>query len=485
MLSIVCHGRNDRYFGDFKWRMETALNRMADSLSSAQSAVELVLCDWGSPQSDQLLSSLRLSDRCLDIMKYVHVDQEVASVCDADSKYSSSHAVNAGVRRSCGRHLLICDSDIFFDKRTTNNLLDAIASGKLSGCDLSQTFFWATRYHIPLEVCDRRPQSDELDAHISDSLQTNQSINTESFGGGTCGHFLTREMWDTCGGLDERLIYAGVNDIDIHRRLLLKYAYGGLMDAPDFKFYHLEHYKNRSPEANELNRKRNDDIYSGHTSINPNGDGWGLRGGAVRVTTTMLIDLLVSKIDNSPMLPYDPAMAAAFSAAEYTSYPTNTSTAYYPFLAKLVNYLKPTNILELGTSRGRSALFMMSALQPGGRLTTVDVGSYLRSDLAAYAWDDRLRIVYGDDRSAEVVAAVPDEIDLLYIDTEHSFGQVAAEWAIYSKKLIDGAIVVVDDISLNDGMRQFWESLPYEKAECAVHHSGFGVFRFRKSVCYG
>ncbi len=193
-----------------------------------------------------------------------------------------------------------------------------------------------------------------------------------------------------------------------------------------------------------------------------------------------LLQLYETVMGDSVQL-YDGRLTPAIDASQYYKYCECDGHSYYGFLMKLVYRLQPRKVLELGTSIGRSTSFMMATLPLTSSLTTVDIGSYQRVDLASYTNDGRLHIVYGNDLDVAVVDEVGDGYDLLFIDTEHSYEQLVAEWAIYQSRLFDNAIVVLDDIDLNEGMRLFWDELPYDKVDTGsgLHFSGFGLFEYR------
>lgn len=167
---------------------------------------------------------------------------------------------------------------------------------------------------------------------------------------------------------------------------------------------------------------------------------------------------------------------------EYRGYITGTTpgSLYYRWLALVVRLTKPTLVLELGSGLGVSALLMFSELSETARLVSCDVARKLKFVPPAALNDPRMKFYCGNDLDLNVFGdELPVGIDVLFVDTDHTFDQVSAEWSIYRHLCSPGALVILDDIRMND-MPRFWESLPYPKldltAEC--HASGFGVFRY-------
>src|SRR6185295_5572717 len=99
-------------------------------------------------------------------------------------------------------------------------------------------------------------------------------------------------------------------------------------------------------------------------------------------------------------------------------------------------------------------------------------------ELAPWHNDRRFRQILGDTR--DVRGIIDSGVDLLFIDsgTEHVYSLISAEWRLYESCLTDRAIVVCDDIRVND-MPRFWDELPYEKMDVGgAESSGFGVFQY-------
>lgn len=178
----------------------------------------------------------------------------------------------------------------------------------------------------------------------------------------------------------------------------------------------------------------------------------------------------------SPFPQYDPRLTPFMDEAGYEAYKTNTGHTYYLYLARLVRELRPRLVVELGTDIGRSAAFIMTQLRGDAEFVTIEIGSQPRTDLAACQGDPRLRIVEGGSLDPRVYGNL-SSIDLLFIDTDHRYEQIFAEWGIYQERLSPGAVVVFDDIHLNEGMERFWAEVSGQKVDAGkdIHFSGWGL----------
>lgn len=153
--------------------------------------------------------------------------------------------------------------------------------------------------------------------------------------------------------------------------------------------------------------------------------------------------------------------------------------------AARVSVLRPRNFLELGTGQGASGARIMSALPPDSIFTTINYadGHSFGEQLAHWRSDPRFRMLDVDSLDSGVLDMVPDEVDLLFIDSTHEAWHAAQELRMWQDKLADGAIVVVDDLNQND-MVSFWNDLLYEKHPARGDDPRQGVFRYRRAVRY-
>lgn len=153
---------------------------------------------------------------------------------------------------------------------------------------------------------------------------------------------------------------------------------------------------------------------------------------------------------------------------------------YYRFLRLLAAHIKSRLSVELGVCGGGGSLHLAMASQ-----TVVGID---------HAWDHEANIIWivrnyqnfvfwqGDS-----VALAPQvyqdygQIDLLFIDTTHTYEQTMAEYRAYEPYLSDKAIVCLDDL-FREGMDRAWNEMPDNKIRFDFLHpsqsptdGGFGV----------
>lgn len=278
-LSVIVHGRNDGYMGDFLWRIQTTLNRLGRSLDGVDpdgSEAEVLLMDWGSNPSARLADVLSLEGGIARRLRYLYADPPTVRSVAPDAVYSTSHANNCAARRCRAEYILACDSDVYCPADTMRGLWDGLVAGQLGGASTRDSFFWSARRHVPRDFILGRPGVDEVDAHIAANWQSYvlDKPDPHNFAGATCALLATRAMWHEIRGLSEELVHWGFNDIDVHRRLGMRYRYGGDVETLGIKFFHLEHYADRAA-GSEKPRRAN--VYSPAGHHQANGDNWGLR----------------------------------------------------------------------------------------------------------------------------------------------------------------------------------------------------------------
>ncbi|MEK7112631.1 MAG: class I SAM-dependent methyltransferase, partial [Patescibacteria group bacterium] len=141
--------------------------------------------------------------------------------------------------------------------------------------------------------------------------------------------------------------------------------------------------------------------------------------------------------------------------------------------------LKPRRVLELGGAMGASALMMLSSLPKESRLYSITLSEGgLEFSFVKENYPNFVPIV-GDDL---ILTNWPKDLDLhkadlWFFDSEHNYNQLKSELELYRPFFKKGAVILIDDIKLNEGMWQAWVEFPGDKFDVSVylHHSGFGI----------
>tara|TARA_Y100000310_G_scaffold28028_1_gene26666 strand:- start:7678 stop:8424 length:747 start_codon:yes stop_codon:yes gene_type:complete len=141
----------------------------------------------------------------------------------------------------------------------------------------------------------------------------------------------------------------------------------------------------------------------------------------------------------------------------------NKPFPYYYFLAGLVRSQKLSNILELGTHFGGATMSMSRGINKENikksRVVTVDITNKNIEEFKKYP---NIKRIQGSDLDEQVVKRVIEffdrPIDLLYIDSNHTYDHVMETFALYVTKL-NPKYIVLDDIHLNLHMELLWRNL--------------------------
>lgn len=108
------------------------------------------------------------------------------------------------------------------------------------------------------------------------------------------------------------------------------------------------------------------------------------------------------------------------------------------------SYWKPT-IIELGTRTGEStSAFLAGAAATGGHVWSVDMAPSTQEWKLSGLWDFRL----ADDTSDDTAGWLPDECDILFIDTSHRYAHTLVELGMYVPRVKPGGMVLMHDVEL-------------------------------------
>jgi len=161
-------------------------------------------------------------------------------------------------------------------------------------------------------------------------------------------------------------------------------------------------------------------------------------------------------------------------------------------LAKMVQDLNPTNILEIGTERG-GTLFIWAAIASQKAISCdlqqMDFQREFYAKFPPAGSDCKIRLLVGDSHCEELVQLVENEldgelIDFLFIDGDHSEVGVAQDFEMYNQFVRKGGLIAFHDIVENQPLEMnqvqyFWKKIKdqYEHYELIdkIGQCGYGI----------
>jgi hypothetical protein len=276
IISFILCSRNDNYMGNPVGRLEIALNYLAENvrLLGMEESVEVIVTDWGS--ETPLRKVLNLNATASIITRFLEVPISVAKEVQKDSPFAEVLALNAAVRHAGGQYIGRIDQDTLVGKRFLRMFFEWIDGKRNPPVNLEKSYLFSCRREIPFAFASRNPSLDQVSRLIRwcGSMLAIEMYYRHFFVGNPVGIMLLhRNIWEECGGYDERLIYWGWMEVDMAYRVQNKYPLVNLGRMVGTDFYHLEHYDPSLPRKTP--RNENPKITEG-LSLSPNKSTWGL-----------------------------------------------------------------------------------------------------------------------------------------------------------------------------------------------------------------
>jgi len=135
--------------------------------------------------------------------------------------------------------------------------------------------------------------------------------------------------------------------------------------------------------------------------------------------------------------------------------------------------IKPLTILEIGTFTGYSTICLAKGLHPGGCIYTIERNSELKETALKYFEKAGIvdSIVYYTGEAADIIPAINEDFDLVYIDGDKK------DYPLFYKLVIDkvkpGGLIIADNV--------LWYGKVINDQKC-MDKDTLGIHKFNETV---
>ncbi|MHC1729354.1 MAG: hypothetical protein AB9866_25705 [Syntrophobacteraceae bacterium] len=225
LLSICMSGRNDDYGGNFRYRIQTALNHFARNAQKLGllDIIEIVVTDWNS--DTRLGEALSLNSATRALTRFISVPPHIAAALNpGNTLFNNSLSMNTAIRRASGEFVMAMASDILLSQASLKNLIELL-QGKLSvPVDVARSLMLIHRKFVPWQLSESEPDIDTIDDFLfHNSWKFRIEVFDSGLNSGMGACLMHRRLFEECRGIDEKLSKWGWSDIELGLRINQRY----------------------------------------------------------------------------------------------------------------------------------------------------------------------------------------------------------------------------------------------------------------------
>lgn len=225
LLTHIMAGRNDNYLGNFKRRLELAVNYICANVEKAgrQDDYELLICDWNSPSP--LRSALNLNEAARRLTSFLEVPPPLVAKHGFDGVvFHPAASVNVAFRRARGRLIMLSPADALFPLQSVKNLFDLLEGRSGSPIDIDRCYLGIMRYLIPWQASERLRLEDLdryflLHANLANGVTQPNGSNLHGLAAGEAAQIVSSYLLRQITGLDESMANWGGQELEMARRI--------------------------------------------------------------------------------------------------------------------------------------------------------------------------------------------------------------------------------------------------------------------------
>ena len=166
----------------------------------------------------------------------------------------------------------------------------------------------------------------------------------------------------------------------------------------------------------------------------------------------MIMDKRIEKYIIDHSTPEDPVLEELYRQTHVKFVNPNMSTGYLQgrFLEFISGMIQPSNILEIGTFTGYSAICLAKGLAEGGKLTTIEINDELREFAHEYFRKAGLdnKIIQLTGRAQDIIPELDQVFDLVFIDGDKR--EYSEYYNICLRKTRPGSFIIADNVLWGD-----------------------------------
>lgn len=162
---------------------------------------------------------------------------------------------------------------------------------------------------------------------------------------------------------------------------------------------------------------------------------------------------------------------------------------HYRFLAALIDTLKPSTVIEIGTTDGASTLSMKSQLTVTGKITSYDPmpwNDYPGSGLSTTDFDRQLEhkvVDLSDPTQAETEKSLLEQAEIIFVDTLNDDRMTQKLCQLFDALTFKKTPLIIFNEIRTLPMLKIWRDIPYSKLDMTSfgHWTGTGLVEWNKA----
>lgn len=163
---------------------------------------------------------------------------------------------------------------------------------------------------------------------------------------------------------------------------------------------------------------------------------------------------------------------------------TSLSTRKYSQLYfRLINYLKPNEVIELGTSLGINTCYLAKGGAPVNTFEGVPALSALSNKIFQQL-NLNVNLIEGDiDNTLPVFIKNRKKVDFIFFDANHTYDATMSYFHLCLEKIHNETIFIFDDIYWSKGMYSAWQDIKsHNSVRVSLDLYKCGIVFFNKSL---